>query len=442
MTLDIPLYKQVQERLMAPFPLELVNLKPGAVARGKNSALAMAHGDTRAYMLRLDEVCPGEWSDETISIQVTPKKIIVATKVTVMGVTHSDVGEHAIEDENGATSATAQSFKRACAKHGLGRYLYDLPQMWFDYDEVKKRWATPQRSMVSALYAKAGITKAHIEAGQRPLLELQRDIEEAGEVEEANAPAPKAVGSADPPVTRQSREMQFVNPLREITGELPEDSPAAALMQALDQVGYDMETANDQRWEHVQFVSHKRGEQFAAALADYLNVVDLPQFASALFHGHLLAGDTTAFIIPATYMQAYVDWAGTLTKADRKHALEDLYELWAREAPLFGDEEGVPEPASDADVVAVLTGMCQTISTSPATPELKAALKTYGNARETVLRLAQTDARLRVLNLNEIVSYFHATKDDYSVLVTWVAATFAAEREQAGAPKHGAAVPA
>jgi len=49
------------------------------------------------------------------------------------------------------TGGDAQAFKRACVCFGLGRYLYDVPQVWVDLDEFKRRrwlpdlpaWALP-----------------------------------------------------------------------------------------------------------------------------------------------------------------------------------------------------------------------------------------------------------------------------------------------------------
>jgi hypothetical protein len=37
------------------------------------------------------------------------------------------------------TVAEAQSFKRACAMFGLGRYLYELPSVWTEFDSQRKR---------------------------------------------------------------------------------------------------------------------------------------------------------------------------------------------------------------------------------------------------------------------------------------------------------------
>jgi hypothetical protein len=48
--------------LSAPFPPELVELKPGAIAEDKKRALALAYVDARHYQARLDAVVgPDHW---------------------------------------------------------------------------------------------------------------------------------------------------------------------------------------------------------------------------------------------------------------------------------------------------------------------------------------------------------------------------------------------
>ena len=63
-----------------------------------------------------------------------------------------DVGECDARDENAATTAVAQAFKRACAAFGLGRYLYNLPQAWGAYDEQRKAFTDPA-AIVAQMYA-------------------------------------------------------------------------------------------------------------------------------------------------------------------------------------------------------------------------------------------------------------------------------------------------
>jgi hypothetical protein len=68
------------------------------------------------------------------------------------GGSHSATGEEWADDDNAATAAEAQSFKRACSCFGLGRYLYYLSGTWVDLDYRKRPktiptladWATPE----------------------------------------------------------------------------------------------------------------------------------------------------------------------------------------------------------------------------------------------------------------------------------------------------------
>ena len=124
-------------RLSEPFEPGAVQWKPGVVSKDRTRAMALAYVDSREYMSRLDEADPG-WSDE---YQVIPlqDRIVVICRLTVAGITRTGDGECLLDtrgetEENALTSASAQAFKRACAKFGLGRYLYDLPRVWVDYD--------------------------------------------------------------------------------------------------------------------------------------------------------------------------------------------------------------------------------------------------------------------------------------------------------------------
>jgi len=45
-------------------------------------------------------------------------------------------------EENAATSAEAQAFKRACSAFGLGRYIYSVPQVWAEYDPQRRQFTS------------------------------------------------------------------------------------------------------------------------------------------------------------------------------------------------------------------------------------------------------------------------------------------------------------
>jgi len=98
----------------------------------------MAFSDLRAYQERLDAVCGLDWS---VEYQPWGDRRIIA-RLTIRGVTRSSTGEMDAQDEKnnmGGTVAEAQAMKRAAAMWGLGRYLYELPSVWVEFDAQAKR---------------------------------------------------------------------------------------------------------------------------------------------------------------------------------------------------------------------------------------------------------------------------------------------------------------
>lgn len=136
--------------LLKPFAQKDIALKPTALTKDRTRALATPHADMRAYFVRLDKICGVEnWSH---TITLAERGAVCA--LTIFGVTKSATGDYPVDrsDENPATSAEAQAFKRACAAFGLGRYLYALPQVWAQYDEQKKQIIDPA-GVVAQMYA-------------------------------------------------------------------------------------------------------------------------------------------------------------------------------------------------------------------------------------------------------------------------------------------------
>ncbi len=157
---------KIRERLSEPFdPGEIKwrvtatstqQTKHGPQKRGQ----LVAYADQRAYTDRLNEVF-GEWGwTRDYDVQVAQNferrapgdkketavaaKVVVVSKVTIHGLgSHTGVGEEWADDENAATRAEAQAFKRACACFGLGRYLYDLDKTWVDLDQYNRPAHTP-----------------------------------------------------------------------------------------------------------------------------------------------------------------------------------------------------------------------------------------------------------------------------------------------------------
>lgn len=135
--------------LAKPFPEKVVELKPTATTQDKSRALASPYVDMRCYYNRLDKICgPESWSS---SITLTDRGAVCS--LTIFGVTKSATGDYPQgADDNPATSAEAQAFKRACSAFGLGRYLYSLPQVWADYDQKTKQ-IVGAAGVVAQMYA-------------------------------------------------------------------------------------------------------------------------------------------------------------------------------------------------------------------------------------------------------------------------------------------------
>lgn len=151
----VPNLRDLRVALSRPFPLSAIDIKPGALTKDRCRGLALAYGDPRTYMERLDELFgPEGWH---VAYTVLPHGVVC--RLTLLGVTKADVGDFPLDasDSNQLTSAAMQAFKRACALFGLGRYLYHLPQVWADYDDDKRAFVDPA-GVLRRIYTLAGLT--------------------------------------------------------------------------------------------------------------------------------------------------------------------------------------------------------------------------------------------------------------------------------------------
>lgn len=187
-------FSQILEALQEPFPSHEVEFKPGALNGDKTKALALAYVDSRPYIQRLNLVCP-DWQDD-YQITLLPDRVVVLCRLTVNGVTRTGDGECLLAagekaEENAVTTASAQAFKRACVKFGLGAYLYALPQVWCDYDHAKRKIVNPPKLPEWALSPAERLEKATARATEREAAEKAM-VELGYEPEPKPAPAPAA----------------------------------------------------------------------------------------------------------------------------------------------------------------------------------------------------------------------------------------------------------
>lgn len=139
-------------KLAEPFEPKHITWKPGSATKDGGKCMAMAYADLRAYQERLDEVCGLDWS---IEYQPWGDTRVIA-RLTIGGVTRSSTGEMGSQDiknEMGGTVAEAQAMKRAAAQFGLGRYLYDLPNAWVEFDAQRKRITDAGQRELDSKYA-------------------------------------------------------------------------------------------------------------------------------------------------------------------------------------------------------------------------------------------------------------------------------------------------
>lgn len=138
---------EILTKLALPFHPTRITWKPGATKKDK--AMALAYADPRAYMERLDEVCGMGWA-----VSYTPWGERIICHVTINGITRSSTGESDSQSERseiGGTASEAQAFKRACAMFGLGRYLYNMPSVWVEFDAEQKRFTEKAKARLHGI---------------------------------------------------------------------------------------------------------------------------------------------------------------------------------------------------------------------------------------------------------------------------------------------------
>lgn len=139
------------KKLKEEFPPAEIEWRVGSTNGEKTSGLALAYITSRHVMDRLDEVCgPENWQSSYVE---TPKGRVLCTisiKIDGDWVSKSDgAGDSDVEADKGAIS---DSLKRAAVHWGIGRYLYDLGNIWVDIEGQGKSYRI-KRDQYSKLVA-------------------------------------------------------------------------------------------------------------------------------------------------------------------------------------------------------------------------------------------------------------------------------------------------
>ena len=172
--------------LSAPFPLSAVDFKPQVMNKEKTSGMATTYVDARAVAERLDSVLPFGWSAGYRTIHSEADRFVVECAITITlstgrTVTRADVGE----SDNGANeasrhkSAYSDALKRAAVQFGVGRYLYDLPKAWADYDAQKKTWTPAGLKKLEDAYSRVTLAVTTTQTADHGLVvAINRDLTE------------------------------------------------------------------------------------------------------------------------------------------------------------------------------------------------------------------------------------------------------------------------
>ena len=158
------------DELSKPFPEDRIHWRIGSTNKKKvvketgnqnarpTKGIPLAYIDARDVMERLDFVVGfGNWQDRypyegccELGLYLPPEAITDHHNRDAQWVWKANgAGKTDIEGEKGQYS---DAFKRAAVLWGIGRYLYDLPNVWVDLDDWGKpkqppklpTWATPE----------------------------------------------------------------------------------------------------------------------------------------------------------------------------------------------------------------------------------------------------------------------------------------------------------
>lgn len=196
--------KQIMEQLQKPFPAEDIEWRVQRVVKVGNQpkAIVLAYVTNRAIQNRLDKVFGiGNWKNEFKEWRDTGVLCGISVKIGDEWVTKWDGAEETqIEAVKGGFSG---SMKRAAVQWGIGRYLYNLEEVWVDIKDrgqhyinskvkvngkeewvkgywdspILPNWALPEITVEEVLekWIEAGGTEAQFDAKIQKEWNLTRD---------------------------------------------------------------------------------------------------------------------------------------------------------------------------------------------------------------------------------------------------------------------------
>ena len=128
--------KEIIEKLEKPFAVKDINFRVGATNRDKTKGIALAYLDTRAVMSRLDEVF-GMFGWYSNNAELSKGGLLTSLWVKIADEWYVKQDGSDYTDVESIKGGISGGLKRAAAQFGIGRYLYDLPNVWVDLKDGK-----------------------------------------------------------------------------------------------------------------------------------------------------------------------------------------------------------------------------------------------------------------------------------------------------------------
>lgn len=144
-------------KLAEPFDTSLISWRVGATTKDKTKGIALAYIDARDVMQRLDDVCGIENWQCRYSHANNKTICEVGIKIGDEWVWKANgAGDTQVEAEKGAIS---DAFKRAAVLWGIGRYLYDVQNVWVELKAQGRSYAiaNPSDSRLVCALEKAAV---------------------------------------------------------------------------------------------------------------------------------------------------------------------------------------------------------------------------------------------------------------------------------------------
>jgi hypothetical protein len=233
------------KKLKAPFPKDRLGVKVQSFNREKTRAMLVLYLQHTDVQDRLEEVDPS-WSCEVLSEERAGDTVYVRSRMVLKGVARENVGEGF-----DPKAAYSDALKRCAMLFGVGRYLYDSPTVWADYDDSRdrfKQWSVDDYEASLKRFEKPGLTR---DTPKEPVAPAS-----ASKPAKASAKAAAPSSGSTGPRPREELNRILMNLYRPYLTQFP-DTQFATLLKQRYGVGETRLMAVEQLEDLVKFMEQK-----------------------------------------------------------------------------------------------------------------------------------------------------------------------------------------